>query len=84
MFAAISGMIVGFRNNGCYAILETKRGQASVDINTDFPLRLKIGDIVEFDDTNCVVVDGTIIHVVNEKTTITINNWCVKFQQRRQ
>ena len=82
MFATISGKVIDFENNGCITVLETKKGKAYVDINVDFPLRLKIGDNVEFDDTDCVVVDGTIIHVINEKTSIFIDDWHIQFKQR--
>lgn len=84
MFATISGKFIGFEDDSkcSYAVLETKRGKALVDINTDFPLRLEIGDTVEFDDTECIVVDGTIIHLVNEKTSIFIDDWGITFKQR--
>ena len=82
MFATISGKVVDFENNGCVAILETKRGKACIDIDTDFPLRIKIGDNVEFDDTDCSIIDGTIIHVVTEKTSIFIDDWHIQFKKR--
>lgn len=82
MFATISGKVVEFECNGCIAVVETKRGRAYVDIDTDFPLRLEIGDEVEFDNTGCSIIDGTPMHIVNEETLIFINDWGIKFKER--
>ena len=80
MKANAHGKVIAIEEGGIIAILETKRGKAYLDINTDFPLRLKIGDKVSVEDCDYYFSDGILIHLVNEDTVLNIDDWIVNFK----
>ena len=77
--AYAKGKIVRLEKNGCIAVLATEDGEAKVDVNADFDLRLKVGDNLEAENASAYSVNGRIIAVINNDTRIVLNGFAVKF-----
>lgn len=69
------GKVIDFKNNDIIAILETKDGEVYIDINTDFPISLKIGDNVEIETGSYYISNGRFVYVVDKETFLSINGW---------
>ena len=74
--ASVSGNVVRFENSGIIAIIETANGETMLDINTDFELRLKIGDQIDLEDADFYVRNGKIVTIATD--CITVNNVFMK------
>lgn len=77
---SLKGTIIRFEDDkGIIAIVETKYGEAFLDVNVHFP-ELKIGDEIDLDNADIYITDGRIIYILPEEGWMFINNYRVEWK----
>lgn len=64
--ANISGKAVGFDGSRCLAKVETEFGEAWIDLQCGWPLRLVEGDEVAMEDCDYYIQNGRIVTLVGD------------------
>ena len=75
----LDGKVIRFENGWTIAVVETKYGEALLDINVDFDLRLNVGDEIDIEDADFYIQNGRIVTVVGDE--ITINDVYMKHRR---
>ncbi|MBI5798320.1 MAG: hypothetical protein HZB10_00100 [Candidatus Yonathbacteria bacterium] len=65
--ANLKGKIVGYAHDEMFAVVETKLGNALLDISDALDYRLKIGDSIEVEDAGFYIADGQIVTILGYK-----------------
>lgn len=62
--ANLKGKIVGFSNDGMFAVVKTGLGDAYLDISDALDYRLKLGDEIGVEDAGMYISNGRIITIL--------------------
>ncbi len=65
--ANLKGKIVGFANEGMFAVVKTNLGNAYLDISDALDYRLKLGDEIGVEDAGLYIANGQIITILGYK-----------------
>lgn len=81
--AGATGKVIGFKNNGIIAILETEDGEVYIDVNTDLLPSLRVGDSIEIETESYYISNGRFVYMVSEDTHLAINGWIGKWKKQK-